>query len=109
MKVKSIDLGEDEMPVGATVHLSLEELILICSISGKISPRTMRDSYGDEYIPAMHELYDGTANIFNRFYDDGIDEALPWNKKILLTLMRTDVKTDLEELDEYLKLHGIKS
>jgi hypothetical protein len=109
MKVKSIDLGEDEMPTGATVHLTLEELTLICSLMGKISPKTMRDSYGDEYIPAQSELYEGTTNIFNRFYEDGVNDVVPWGKRVLLTLMRTDVKTQLEELDEYLKLHGIKS
>lgn len=75
MKVKRIDLNDDEMPELVVVELTHDEAAYLALLIGKQNSNDM-----NEVMPggAVHggAVYDGlTGSLFNRFYEDGVDGA----------------------------------
>lgn len=75
MKVKRIDLDDEEMPERVLVELSHDEAVYLALLIGKQNSNDM-----NEVTPGGSDLggavYDGlTGSLFNRFYEDGVDEA----------------------------------
>ncbi|MFE6966854.1 hypothetical protein ACFVAJ_17220 [Agromyces sp. NPDC057679] len=74
MKVKTINLDPDELPETITVKLTRAEAITIAGMCGKLSPATAEAS-GLDYSAAS-EVYNGlVGTVFNRFWEDGLNEA----------------------------------
>lgn len=79
MKVKSIELDEDEMPERVLVEMTLDEAAVVYRLTGGIAPRTVsRALLGTRWGEAL----DGVATclsgaFFNRFWDDGANEVVP--------------------------------
>ncbi|MGI5216225.1 hypothetical protein [Nocardia sp. CA-290969] len=76
MKLHGILLDDDEQVDGATVTLTRAELQIIAVLIGRRS-----DTKIEEVLPghghAADELYNGLiGGIFNRFWEDGLDDAL---------------------------------
>ncbi|MGX1129876.1 uncharacterized protein (AIM24 family) [Streptomyces glaucescens] len=75
MKVKRIDLDDEEMPESVTVELTHDEAVYLAVMLGKQN--------GAEAEQVMRgggklggAIYDGlTGSLFNRFYEDGVDGA----------------------------------
>ncbi|GGW76786.1 hypothetical protein [Streptomyces griseoloalbus] len=75
MKVKRIDLDEEEMPERVLVELSHDEAAYLALLIGKQNSTDM-----NEVMPGGTSqggaIYDGlTGSLFNRFYEDGVDGA----------------------------------
>lgn len=75
MKVKRIDLDDEEMPERVLVELSHDEAVYLALLIGKQNSNDM-----NAVTPGGSDLggavYDGfTGSLFNRFYEDGVDEA----------------------------------
>ncbi|MFF3998501.1 hypothetical protein ACFYX8_34990 [Streptomyces cyaneofuscatus] len=75
MKVKRIDLNDEEMPERVLVELSHDEAAYLALLLGK---QTSND--GNAVAPGGAviggAIYDGlTGSLFNRFYEDGADGA----------------------------------
>lgn len=76
MKVKRIDLDDEEMPERITVELTHDEAAYIATLTGKqsfnsaeaITPR------GGHLNSAVSSALNGV--VFNRFYENGTDEAV---------------------------------
>ncbi|MCX5584295.1 hypothetical protein [Streptomyces erythrochromogenes] len=76
MKVKRIDLDDDEMPERVLVELSHDEATYLATLLGK-----QNHNDGEAVLQGGAALggavYDGlTGGIFNRFYEDGVDGAV---------------------------------
>lgn len=75
MKVKRIDLDDEEVPETVTVELTHDEAVFLALFLGK--------QKGAEEEAVMRggsrlggEIYEGlTGGVFNRFYDDGVNDA----------------------------------
>lgn len=66
MRVLSIELDTDELPVEVTVRMSRAEATLIASYVGQLTPSTA----------TSHGIYDAlVGGVFNRFWEDGLDDA----------------------------------
>lgn len=72
MKVRRIDLDDDEMPERVLAELSHDEATLVATILGKYDYAAL-----EALLPGGGALggsvYDGlSGGLFNRFYDDGV-------------------------------------
>lgn len=76
MKVKRIDLDDEEMPETALVELSHDEAAYLALLLGQ-----QNGASAEQVAPGGSRLgsavYEGlTGGLFNRFYEDGVDGAL---------------------------------
>lgn len=75
MKVKQIDLNEDEMPEKVLVELSHDEAAYIALMIGRQSGADAEQVITNG-SPLSTSVYEGLAfGLFNRFYEDGIEGA----------------------------------
>lgn len=75
MKVKRIDLDDEEMPDRILVELTHDEAVFMALLLGKQNGNSAEEilNGGDALVSTM---YCGlTGGIFNRFYDDGVSDA----------------------------------
>ena len=75
MKVKRIDLDDEETPERVTVELSHDEAVFLAVLLGQ-----MNGVREEEILPGGSGLgsaiYYGLAGgVFNRFYENGVEEA----------------------------------
>lgn len=76
MKIKSVELDDNEMPDRITFEMSRQEAQWIAHICGKHSPATADDSLPG-YADINSEIYDAlTGGLFNRFWDGGVEYAI---------------------------------
>ncbi|MBT2467872.1 hypothetical protein J7E97_08285 [Streptomyces sp. ISL-66] len=76
MKVKRIDLDDDEMPERILVELSHDEAVYLAVLLGKQSP-----SDREAILRGGGSLGGGVYNglvgtVFNTFYEDGVNDAV---------------------------------
>ena len=75
MKVKRIDLDDEEMPETVLVELTHDEAVFVALLLGK-----QNGPSAEEILPGGAALNDAvyyglTGGLFNRFYDDGVNDA----------------------------------
>jgi hypothetical protein len=75
VKVKRIDLDDEEMPERVLVELSHDEAAYLALLLGRQNANDM-----NAVMPGGASeggaIYDGlTGSLFNRFYEDGVDGA----------------------------------
>jgi hypothetical protein len=75
MKVKRIDLDDNEMPDHVLVELTHDEAVFVALLVGR-----MNGAAAEETLPGgaalVTSLHDGlTGGLFNRFYEDGVQDA----------------------------------
>lgn len=75
MKVKRIDLDDDQMPESVTVELTRDEALFIALLTGGQTGPAAEDVLPGG--PALSEAvyYGLSGSVFTRFYDDGVREA----------------------------------
>ena len=76
MKIRNIQLDDNELPETVTVEMTIGEAAFIAKVCGGLSRNTAIEQHGP--IGAHHDdIYDSlTGGLFNRFWEDGIDDAL---------------------------------
>ena len=75
MKIKRIDLDAAEMPEMITVEMNVQEAIAMVRLTGALSGRIAKER-GLNYI-ATGAIFDAlTGSVFNRFWVDGVDDAM---------------------------------
>lgn len=76
MKIKSIEMDKKGLlPQAVTVRMTAREAALIVRMVGKTS-HSQRDQIQSDGGSAGSCIYDTLAgDLFNRFYDDGVDEV----------------------------------
>lgn len=76
MKVKQITLDDEEMPERVMLDCSHDEALLIAALIGKASADKL-DILLPEGARVGAEIFDAlTGGVFNRFYEDGVNEAI---------------------------------
>ena len=75
MKVKRIDLDDEEMPECIQVELSHDEAVYVALLIGKQTGTASENTMpgGAEFGSSVY--YGLTGGVFNRFYEDGVDGA----------------------------------
>ena len=75
MKVKRIDLDDDEVPASVTVELTHDEAVYLAVLTGKQNAVSAEEVLrgGAVHNGAVYECLSG--GLFNRFYEDGVDGA----------------------------------
>lgn len=76
MKLRSIDIGDDENPQSVTVTMTTREAAFIAKAFGKYSPKT-----AGEFLPGFDQVPGAVyaclvGDLFNRFWDNGVDDAI---------------------------------
>lgn len=76
MKVKRIDLDDQEMPETIQVEMTHDEATFLASLLGKQNGHDANAVLpgGDRLNTAVYEGL--TFGVFNRFYEDGVDGAV---------------------------------
>lgn len=75
MKVKRIDLDDDERPETVTVEFAHDEAVFLALLLGKQNG-TEQEAVMPGGARLGGEIYDGlTGGVFNRFYEDGVTDA----------------------------------
>ncbi len=75
MKVKRIDLDDDENIETITVELTHDEAVFLALFLGKQNG-TEEEAVMPGGARLAGEIYDGlTGGVFNRFYEDGVSDA----------------------------------
>lgn len=75
MKIKIIELGADQ-PVRITAEMTMDEAAYLARITGKQNDLTSAEIMAGG-SGANSEIYGClTGDLFNRFYDDGVDGYL---------------------------------
>lgn len=75
MKIRRIDLNDDEVPETITVELTHEEAVFLALFLGKQNG-IEEDAVMTGGARLGGEIYDGlTGGVFNRFYEDGVKGA----------------------------------
>lgn len=86
MKIQSIRLDEEENPDLIVMEMTAVEAAFIARLTGSLSPRDVIDALGEDpcWFNASAEVYNAlTGSVFNRFYDDGINDVVPkWKKRV---------------------------
>lgn len=76
MKVKRIDLDDEEMPERILVELSHDEAVYLAVLLGRQSPND-REAILRGGGALGGSVCDGlTGGLFNRFYEDGVNDAV---------------------------------
>ncbi|MGY4902585.1 hypothetical protein [Streptomyces sp. 900116325] len=76
MKVKRIDLDDEEMPERVLVELSHDEAAYLALLLGKQNGNDM-NAVTPGGVRLGGAVYEGlTSGLFNRFYEDGVDGAV---------------------------------
>lgn len=77
MRVRSIELGDDEMPVSVTVDLTIEEAEVIAALAGAVIPSSLAVAAGPVYERVPERIYDSlVGSVFNRFWENGLAEVM---------------------------------
>jgi hypothetical protein len=75
MEVLNVSLSKG-LPTEVTVKLTIEELAVIGRMTGRLSPITAEEVFPKAY-EATSEMYDASVGeVFNRWWDGGIDDYL---------------------------------
>lgn len=75
MKIQKIKLDDLAKPKSLTVKMSIKEALFIAKILTTMTPNDHAKVMSDG-MQIGHEMSETmTADLFNRFYEDGIDEA----------------------------------
>ena len=75
MKIMQITLDDDQMPTQIVAELSLDEAVVLAKMTGKYSSLAAGEEFGDR-AECTTSVYDAlTGGVFNRFWDDGVNEA----------------------------------
>ena len=75
MKIRRIDLNDDEVPETITVELTHDEAVFLALFLGKQNG-TEEEAVMTGGARLGGEIYDGlTGGVFNRFYEDGVKDA----------------------------------
>lgn len=73
MKLKVIQLDDDEQPEKITVEMSLAEAQWIATAAGVGSFNDAKEAYGEELARVAAGMYaDLTGGLFNLFWEDGL-------------------------------------
>lgn len=76
MKVLSIQLdGDTELPAHVTVVMTAREAAFLARLTGRLS-HSGAEEIAPGYAAESGRVFGALASLFNRFYDDGHDEAL---------------------------------
>jgi hypothetical protein len=76
VKVKRIDLDDEEMPERVLVELSHDEAAFLALLLGRQNSTTMNEALPGGSLVGT-EAYEGlTGALFNRFYEDGVQGAV---------------------------------
>jgi len=76
MKVKRIDLDDEEMPERIHVELSHDEAAYVAVLLGTQNSIAAEETMSGGAV-LNDAVYSGLAySVFNRFYDDGVDGAV---------------------------------
>ncbi|WP_396902739.1 hypothetical protein [Mycolicibacterium sp.] len=76
MKIRSIAIGDDDMPQTITAELTAREAAFLAKLTGRMS-----HSDAEAVVPGFSaesgRVYSALAGeVFNRYYEDGVDDAL---------------------------------
>lgn len=79
MKVRAIELGDDEMPDSVTVTMTVDEAALLYAFVGRVAPKAVTDATNDaRWGNALYDVAEClTGSFFNRFWHDGASEVAP--------------------------------
>jgi hypothetical protein len=79
MKVRAIQMGDDEMPATVTLEATVDEAAVIYAFVGSIAPAEIANAGGDiRWGNALYDVADClSGNFFNRFWEDGAKEVAP--------------------------------
>lgn len=79
MKVRTIELGADEMPESVTVTMTVDEAALMYAFVGRVAPKTVTDATNDtRWGNALYDIAEAlSGSFFNRFWDDGANDVAP--------------------------------
>ncbi|MFD9903936.1 hypothetical protein [Streptomyces sp. NPDC059063] len=75
MNVTQIVLNDDELPARLTAELPMTEAAFLARVVGAMTP-----AEAEAVMPgggaALNQVYECLSSLFNRFYDDGVNEAI---------------------------------
>lgn len=75
MKIMQITLDDGEFPTSLVAELSIGEAVVLAKMTGKYSSLTATEEFG-ELAECTTSVYDAlTGGVFNRFWDDGVNDA----------------------------------
>lgn len=76
MKVRSVTFLDDgEAPETVTVEMTAREAAFLARLTGRLS-HSAAEEIAPGYAADSGRIFGALASLFNRFYDDGHDEAL---------------------------------
>lgn len=76
MKVKRIDLDDEEMPERVTVELSHDEATFLAVFLGKLNGAQEEEAMKGGSALGSGIYWGLAGGVFNRFYEDGVDGAV---------------------------------
>ena len=79
MKVRAIQMDDNEMPMTVTLEATVDEAALLYAFVGHVSPKAVADAGGDvRWGYALDDVAEClTGSFFNRFWNDGAKEVAP--------------------------------
>lgn len=79
MKVRSIQLGDDDMPERLTVEMTTDEAAMLYTFVGRIAPAQVSQATGDvRWGNTLYDMAECVAgSFFNRFWDEGARAVAP--------------------------------
>lgn len=77
MRIRSIELGEDEQPVSLTAELSVDEAALLYAYAGRTTDLHVEEATGDaKWVEVNTEIAGCVFSFFNRFFANGPSDVL---------------------------------
>lgn len=76
MKLRRIELDDNELPSCATFDVTADEALYLALLLGKMSSVQTEEllTGGGELADDLYECL--TGSLFNRFYEDGVNDAV---------------------------------
>jgi hypothetical protein len=76
MKLRRIELDDNELPSRATFDVTADEALYLAVLLGKMSGTQAEEllTGGGELSADLYECL--TGSLFNRFYEDGVNDAV---------------------------------
>lgn len=79
MKLRAVQMNDEDAPASITVELTTDEAALLYAFVGRIAPKAVTDVSGDvRWGNALYDVADClTGSFFNRFWDEGAEAVAP--------------------------------
>ena len=77
MKLRAVEMDDEEMPASLTVEMTVDEAALLYALTGKVAPKVVAEAIGLDFGNALYDVASClSGSFFNRWWDNGARDVV---------------------------------